>query len=738
MTRPWSQLFDAVMVLVLLTVILSVLDPSFASHQYLLVGTAPAVGLLALAGLLMGRPQGVWIFWVVAMLVYAPLGAVIAMKNPGELLVPSLESMGGLLGASFTSPVDLARTLPPVGDAGTMLVVPYAIGYVSGAGAGWLALGTRAPSLPLLPLGLGLAGAVYVGTLVPDHMVLRGSVLAGLMLWWVAVRARRGEPTIGRHRGVVAQGGIAAALIVVVSGATVALVPDDVEVDRVLLRTQSGAEPLPSNVTSPFDVVAGAHDRTLLLVRGLPGAQRLRFGTLDWYDGRAWMPGDVSSGTGEPRGFQRINSEVAPLEDGDEIRVRVRVRPAYRSDWLPLAGDLTSLELDYRDGRTQLSQVRYNQATGSALVIGGVDPRDRYTFTAVVGPAGTVRRVRPDRPTAEQRQPRAAGLDHLLRRWIDMRRQPMGKLTAFMSHLRRHGGVLLRGETDQTLTGLGRDFLGAPIIAGTAHQYTTLVALAASRLGVPARVVVGAVPDDQGRVRPQDVSSWVELRSWEGRWRPLDPRTYMGTRNLAGGGDSGRSGWTPPAGGHDRQGGGKLRLPKGTEVELPPGTRLPKTGSPWSVVGLTAVGTALAMVLVLALMPLVKLVRRSRRRRARSWSQIYVGGWQEVVDTARDLGVPVPDRLGRVPQARRLGLGSDLARTADAAVFASEPPVAADRRQYWSQTQALRRSILADLPWHRRVRAWLNPASLITSWARAGESRELVNPGPRPGSRSRA
>ena len=60
-----------------------------------------------------------------------------------------------------------------------------------------------------------------------------------------------------------------------------------------------------------------------------------------------------------------------------------------------MLGELTTLDLDYRDGRTQLDDVRYNQATASAVVVGGVDTRDDYTFTSVLtratSPAPTTR-----------------------------------------------------------------------------------------------------------------------------------------------------------------------------------------------------------------------------------------------------------------------------------------------------------------------------------------------------------
>ena len=87
----------------------------------------------------------------------------------------------------------------------------------------------------------------------------------------------------------------------------------------------------------------------------------------------------------------------------------------------------------------------------------------------------------------------------------------------------------------------------------------------------------------------------------------------------------------------------------------------------------TVAGSALAALLAaLLLVPLAKVLRRARRRRTSSWSGVYVNGWQEVLDTARDRGTPVPDAWSRVAQASSLGVGLDLARSADAAVFARQ------------------------------------------------------------------
>ena len=98
---------------------------------------------------------------------------------------------------------------------------------------------------------------------------------------------------------------------------------------------------------------------------------------------------------------------------------------------------------------------------------------------------------------------------------------------------------------------------------------------------------------------------------------------------------------------------------------------------------------------MLLLVPLVKLLRRGRRRRTSSWSAVYVNGWQEVLDAARDRGTPVPDGWSRVAQAAQLGVPRDLA--AGPMPLSSHPvPPAEEGREFWDASQQLRRRLVAE------------------------------------------
>jgi hypothetical protein len=287
--------------------------------------------------------------------------------------------------------------------------------------------------------------------------------------------------------------------------------------------------------------------------------------------------------------------------------------------------------------------------------------------------------------------------------------------------------VRLTGSSSQSSVDLGIRMLGSRQMAGTPFQYTALMALGASRLGVPARVVTGAEPGRGGLVTHDDVTSWVELQFADGTWRTLEPERYVGVHAAA---DDERRAQEDrnvfvlrELDDLDKD----YRFPKGTFLGLD--DEDVRRGDEVTPTGLALAATAALgglALLVLLLVPLAKVLRRARRRRPSSWSGTYVNGWQEVLDAARDRGTPVPEGWSRFAQAAELGVGADLARRADAAVFAPGAPDARDGREFWEACQGLRRQLVAEKGLRGRLRAHLNPASLMAGWARRRRSARQV------------
>ncbi len=711
-----GTLVDAVVVLVLFTAALSLLDDTFADRRYLVAGLVPVV--LLLAGALLARRvhEGGWWYSLGAVVAFAPLGALAALRDPGPFLLPTLDTMSRVLAQSVNAPTMLVGTVPPVAPVGVVMLAPFLVGYLLGFPAVWFAVATSRPLAPVVPVVLALAATIPLAVLTPSLLVPRAALVTVVALAWASARARRRAPVVAAERGAGVAAAVAALTVVAAAGLASLVVPASGQPDRVLLRGDDER----IAISPPVLPVPGRDDLRLLTVDNLPAGRRIRFAVLDLYDGSGWVTAPQSPGSEGYGTFKRVGAEITPLHAGTTTVVRVRVRPGYSSDWLPVAGELTSIDFAWNPGRTEVSDVRYNQATSSALVVGGVDPRDRYAFEAALGREGLTRRDATREPSADQRQPGGAFLDDVLRPFDRSDLLPLERVLLLARYLRANGVVRATESFDQSPDFLLHRMLGARGPSGTQFQFSAAMALSAARLGVPARVVTGASPDGRGRIDYGDVTSWVELQLADGTWRTLEPDRYVGVRV------DGAGTVAPPSEFVAEQ---VERAAAGRDREIQPTVGSHEGDAritPGQLAALVLVTLLALVVTFLVLVPASVAVRRALRRRTRSWSGVYVGAWQEVVDCARDLGSPVPDGWGRVEQARALGVDPDLARRADAAVFAPGPPPATDALTFWAECQDVRRTLRGQAGMRRRILSLVNPASLLAGRARGRSASRPV------------
>ncbi|MBD3925919.1 transglutaminase domain-containing protein [Nocardioides cavernae] len=718
MRREQGSMVDAVAVVVALAMILSILDDSFVGRSYLVVGLVPVVLLVSLALAARRVHEGGWWYSLVGLAGFVPVGAWAALREPGPWLFPTLRTVSRVLVGSVDAPLTLVSTVPPVESSGQVMLVPYLIGFLAAFPAAWFAVATTRPLAPVVPLLAGLAATIPLGVLAPSLMVARAVLVTMVLLGWAAVRARRHEASVGASRGSGTAAAVAVAMVVVVSAFAGLVVPDSDVSDRVLL---SGRNDTPLVADTPVLPVPRTDDIRLFKASGVPDGRRLRLAVLDLYNGEAWIPAESSPGSDGYGTFKRVSSDVAALHPGATAVVRVKFRPGYSSDWLPMLGELTNLDFDFNPGRTDVGDVRYNQATASALVLGGVDVRDEYRFESVVGDVTFTRRDPTREPTEEQRQPDGTFLDEYLQPFDRQELLPLERVLLLARYLQSHGTVRVTEAFDQSPDMLGHRMLGSQRMTGTAFQYSALMALGASRLGVAARLVTGAEPGRGGLVDYGDLTSWVELQFEDGTWRPLDLERYLGSRVLEEGAETAPA--PDPAEFVQEQ---LDQASKGRDREIRPPSVPSESRPAWQVaLGVVAATAALGLVALL-LVPLVKALRRARRGRTSSWSGPYVNGWQEVLDAALDLGTPVPDDWSRVAQATSLGVGRGLAQQADAAVFAPVAPPAEEGRAFWDACQQVRGELVAEASRRRRVWSSFNPSSLMAGWARGRRSAQQV------------
>ena len=89
------------------------------------------------------------------------------------------------------------------------------------------------------------------------------------------------------------------------------------------------------------------------------------------------------------------------------------------------------------------------------------------------------------------------------------------------------------------------------------------------------------------------------------------------------------------------------------------------------------------------------------------------GAWAELVDRARDLGIPVKVHVSRPAQARVLARAGGLSRQGDDGVFAEPEPSEEAVSAYWDQVMRERRQLAGSQPMRRRLWAPFNPVTLV-------------------------
>jgi hypothetical protein len=235
-------------------------------------------------------------------------------------------------------------------------------------------------------------------------------------------------------------------------------------------------------------------------------------------------------------------------------------------------------------------------------------------------------------------------------------------------------------------------------------------------------VVLGGAVRPDGRITGADVRAWVELRLSGHGWVPLDQRVFTPARNKRP--DPLRRELAPrtaprvvpppvnlvvpPSAEAGEDGGAAASLPlrrDGARWQLPGPVRaiLRYFGIP-----MLLVATAMAAVIA------AKAARRRRRRTTGPPARRVAGGWREVLDAARDLGVTIPARTTRREQATVLGgpATSTLADHADAVVFGPAEPTDADVAAFWRRVDRTITGMRGAAGRRRRLRARVSLASL--------------------------
>lgn len=713
--RPFDLMLPVLLSLAALVPLTSTYD---GSAWWVLGVVGAVVGSMAV-GTLAGRRWGPPVLPLAVVAAYVVVGVPLTSRSSGlAALVPTSTSLGDLARGSVTAWRDLVGTIPLVDGAGPPLLVPFVLTLLPAAASAALAVGARHPLTPSLPPLVGLVLAFMVGRGDVEAAPV-GVAFALVALVWGLLRQ---EHTGGAPAGV-------AALVMLLLATGVVLVgpaPGDDVAPRLLRENLASGFDTTQTATlldgfrrysrpGP-DSVDNVHRRRLLLVRDAEPGLRLRFVALDHYDGTRWRPNPDASPDASADRFLRVGPRLDNPAEGAEVGIGVDVLRAWRSAWVPTTGTLQEIDFAFDPERPDpRGELRYNLATDTALLPRPLGPRDDYYLRARQTEQDLVPGLGVGPDLDAETLDRSAFVADIAAGFATAYDDEVEALLAAAASLKQRGrysdgeaGFERRFPDGHDVERLGSLFLYAPQIVGNDEQYAAAMALIATRLGFPARVVVGAQVPPSGVVRGRDVEAWVEVQVGDGSWRTVETRTFMGSRpprrtvRDRPAGDLGAAPLAPPA---LPERGRPRSTPPVEEPPAPPSAEpTPQDGgAPWWLILLALPGVV----------PAVKLARRRRRRTTGSPATRIVGGWDELVDVVRDAGLARVPAGTRPLQASVWGSAGDLAVLADDAVFALDAPDGAEAASFWEQVDRQRTSLVAHLPWWRRVWTWLNPRSLL-------------------------
>ena len=710
---------------------------------------AAAAGLATWAGL-------GWFMSAIAVFAgYLLFGGVVALPETTTAgVLPSLQTLQMLVLGVVTSWKDLLTVQPPAGSFVGPAVMPYLASVVCAAVAITIVARTKRPLWTLVPVGALLMLGILWGSQAAPLSLLIGVCFAVLALGWSALVMRQSRSEGGRGTvkfssagGATARRTLMGALSLLLVGALASgFVAPMITGDghRTVLRDAIDPPLDLQQYHSPISqfrwLTTDAKDQELFTVEGLPEGGRVRLATLDTYDGTVFQI------AGDARGadFQRVGSEFTddPLSAGESTNSLTLTMADYSDYWIPGGGTMRSLA--YASRQEQLADsLYYSENLGTALSTEKLEVGDSYTVVDVAQKPWTDSELEGkailNLPVpADSNVPTVVG--EVASKMMGDANPGIEQVRALQQKLHDEGfysdgtdGLSLAGHRTDRL----EKFLSSEQMIGNDDQYAVAMALMLRSQGIPSRLVMGFYPKEQAdgtvKITGADTHVWVEVPFEDAGWVAFDP--------------------TPP---EDQTPQTEVPKPKPNPrpqvlqppdppedpAEVPPNVLDDsdnddeKPNPLWGIIlmVLRIVGIGLLILSPIIAIVAAKLMRARRRRGTGAEVKRTAAAWDEVVDSAIDLGVRVPVTVTRSVQARQIDAHLDgvpapsetgfhrydeqrsplvsLATMLDGEVFGEAEPSSDARQQVWQAGHQAIGEMRKKVPWYRRLFAVVSTKSL--------------------------
>ncbi|MEU4565572.1 transglutaminase domain-containing protein [Micromonospora sp. NPDC023956] len=711
-----------------------------------LLALAPVVAFAGLFGRSAGQAladPGYLLPTAGAALLPAVAGLLLAMTTripPVTRLTVELLVLVGYVGlvspARVTDgPYRLLTSVPPIDPGGPELALVAVLAGLAGIGAVEPSLRRAAVPwalpVPLLAMTAGLCLTTPTG--VPDWLApaVAGTVLAMLATASAApstttsaaatatvsttasatdaatATATTATATAGPSGRLV---GVPGLVLVLAAGAGASLLgpalvtasgdrtpPDPRDLVAQPVRPRTGSSPL-----AQFPALRTGKLNLRLTVTGDGATERLRYATLDRFDGTYW----TSAAT-----YWRAGRQLpAPTGPAELVTQQIRIDQRGPIEWLVSAG---------RPVEVSLGGLGVDRATGDVIFPENRPAPDGYTVRSAV-PRFELADLPVDPPAALPPGAVPAGSvpAGLLAKATSITGASAGypALRRLADHFARTGGYRL-DTSRRPPAGHGLYQIDQLLDTrnGTAEQYASAFAVLARALGYDARVVMGFRPRtgnaDRRVITGRDVDAWAEVRFTRAGWVPFHPTP-------------GRSGdrrpdqaEPPPSSPPEPQRTLSAPTPAGsTGTATPPGAGAnagrPGAGPPWLAVTVLVV---LTLVVAVGAPPAVKWAVRARRRRLDDPGRRLLAAWRDTLDRCAETGVAV-SRASTTGETRATLTGRapaadlparELVALVDAAAYGPAAVTTADAERAWALADTVRRQLAVASSRRQRIAAAL-------------------------------
>lgn len=583
--------------------------------------------------------------------VFLLFGPTLAATDPlGRNFYPTLSGLQVLVTSAVTCWRDTLTAPLPLSAAGGAAVLPFLTCLITALFAG-LAATSRRPWVALIPATISLVAAIAWGAQLVPVARWAGAAYFFLALLWCGLVSEAASKACRRAVNLAGAGKknrfirplamVAVTLIICLASASLAGVTErgNREVLRSHVLPPVELEDFISPLASFRHLSRDWKDKTIAEVNNYPAGTRMRFATMNAYDGTVFKI--------DPQLNAQFLQVDSILDKGVSADSKAEVKLVnYDQPWVPLLGNAQSIKF-----ATQPKPVVYYSTSL------------RSAFTANPGSLSYQVSFAKERIPSDARMsglefdPIPQGKDEALPVEItELNNQLTARATSPLQKVRNVESYLSgQGFFSDGSDGLSRpghraarmsQFFQGQELIGDDEQYAVAMALMVRAFGAPARVVLGAYPGDKKaggdlKLKGDNVHAWVEVKFKEVGWIPFDP--------------------TPPRDRVPRTDQPQPKsVPKPQVLQPPPPPATPpvlphvekqahadnhSTGMQ-ILAALAQVAKYGAWLLLLfspiLLTLLAKWYRSRRRRRAKEPQDRLKGAWEEIVDRFRDRGIRLP------------------------------------------------------------------------------------------------